>query len=397
MRKRLTLAFLLVTVSMILVAGVVRAVTLDGLLREREAEHIRGEALTLAAAIEAHDDTSRPVDESFLESFVGPETEVTYAPRNGPPATVSGSGYREGEEGISSTISTDDGGKVTVRQAAGVIRNIWSRDAWSVIALFALTGLVSALIGFAISRSLASPFQQLAVAASALGRGRFDLDLPRSRVPEARAIADALSSSAIALRDRLQREQQFALHASHVLRTPLTTLRLELEEMTLDDDLLPEARAAAQRCMAAVDDVTVVASDLVDLSRRGLIGGARVPLRELATSSAQRWSDELDEYDRRLTAAVEGDIELEFTPGPVEQVLDLLLRDRLAHGVGDTRLVFEGDPRGHLRLVVRGERVAGASDDLVDEGRSVIEALGGRLESVDAAGTHEQVVLLPRR
>ncbi|MCD4535836.1 HAMP domain-containing protein [Nocardioides sp. cx-169] len=396
MRRRLTLAFLLVTLSMILLAGIVRAVTLDGMLREREGEHLFREATTLASVIEANDELARPVDRAFLEDFVGPDTEIVYAPANGPRAVVTGPDFRDGDDGITSTISLD-GGKVTVRQSAGAIQNLWGRDSWSVVALFAVTGLGSALIGFVISGSLAAPFQKLAVAASALGRGRFDLDLPPSRVPEARAITEALRSSATALRERLKREQQFALHASHVLRTPLTTLRLELEEMTLDEDLPAKARAAAQRCMTAVDDVTLVASDLVDLSRRGLIGGAQVPLRELATSCAQHWSDELDEYDRRLTAAVEGDLDLTFTPGPVEQVLDLLLRDRVAHGLGDTRLVLEGDPRGHLRLLVRGARRPDADDELLDEARAVIEALGGRLEAVRGEGHSDQVVLLPRR
>ncbi|MCD4524527.1 histidine kinase dimerization/phospho-acceptor domain-containing protein [Nocardioides sp. cx-173] len=396
MRRRLTLAFLLVTLSMILLAGIVRAVTLDGMLREREGEHLFREATTLASVIEANDELARPVDRAFLEDFVGPDTEIVYAPADGPRAVVTGPDFRDGDDGITSTISLD-GGKVTVRQSAGAIQNLWGRDSWSVVALFAVTGLGSALIGFVISGSLAAPFQKLAVAASALGRGRFDLDLPPSRVPEARAITEALRSSATALRERLTREQQFALHASHVLRTPLTTLRLELEEMTLDEDLPATARAAAQRCMTAVDDVTLVASDLVDLSRRGLIGGAQVPLRELATSCAQHWSDELDEYDRRLTAAVEGDLDLTFTPGPVEQVLDLLLRDRVAHGLGDTRLVLEGDPRGHLRLLVRGARRPDADDELLDEARAVIEALGGRLEAVRGEGHPDQVVLLPRR
>ncbi|MCW2853345.1 MAG: Signal transduction histidine kinase [Nocardioides sp.] len=396
MRRRLTLAFFVVTLSMIFVAGVVRAVTLDGMLREREAEHLHREASTLAAVVD-DDALVRPVDEEILARFVGPDTEIEFAPADGQPVLATGSDYEPGEGGISSTISLESGGNVTVRQSAGVIKNLWARDSWSVLALFALTGLVSALVGFLISRSLSAPFQRLAVAASALGRGRFDLDLPRSRVPEARAIADALRSSAVALRDRMEREQEFATHASHVLRTPLTGLRLQLEEMTLDEGLGPDTRAAAERCMQAVDEVTVVAGDLVDLSRRGLIGGPQVPLEELATTLAQRWSDELDEHDRLLTAAVEGDLELAFTPGPVEQVLDLLLRDRVRHGVGDTRLVFEGDPRGHLRVIVRGERGSGSDDDEVRQARHLVEGLGGRLETKESVSGTEHVLLLPRR
>jgi signal transduction histidine kinase len=395
MRKRLTLAFLVVTLSMILLAGIVRAVTLDGMLREREAEHVLREASTLASVIDGGGGPLvRPVDRNFLDDFVGPETEVEFAPADGPAVVVTGSDYRAGEDGISSTVNLESG-NVTVRQSAGVIRSVWSRDSWSVFALFGLTGLLSALIGFAISRSLSAPFQKLAVAAGALGRGRFDLDLPRTRVPEAQAITEALRSSAVALRHRVEREQHFATHASHLLRSPLTRLRLQLEEMSLDEDVQPESRAMAQRCIAAVDEVTAAAGNLVDLSRHGLLGGAQVPLQDLATACAQRWSDELDEHDQRLTAAVEGDLDLTFTPGPVEQVLDLLLRDRVSHGVGDTRLVFDGDPRGHLRVVVRGDRRAAPDDDLVQQARAMVEGLGGRLEA--GAESTEQVLRLPRR
>lgn len=396
MRKRLTLAFLLVTLTMILAVGLVRAVTLDGLLRERESEHLYREVATVASVLDDTDTLGRPIDRELLDDFVGPETQIEYAPVDGAPIVVTGSDFRTGDDGMSSTVHLD-AGTVTVRQSAGTVASIWARDSWSIIALFALTGLVSALIGFVISRSLSAPFQQLAVAARALGRGRFDLDLPRSRVPEAQAIAEALRASAGALQQRLEGEQQFATRASHLLRTPLTRLRLQLEELSLDDDLRPDARAALRRGMEAVDEVGAVAGDLVDLSRRSLLGGEQIPLRDLATSCAQRWSDELDEHHRRLTAAVEGDLELTFTPGPVEQILDLLLRDRVRHGVGDTRLVFEGDVRGHLRVVVRGDREATPDDDLVGQARAMVEALGGRLESVNGESRAEHVVLLPRR
>ena len=83
----------------------------------------------------------------------------------------------------------------------------------------AFAGLGAALVGFLMALLLARPFRQLAGAAGQLGRGRFDLDLPRTDVPEAKAISHALLTSAGQLQERLASEQSFAEHASHVLRT----------------------------------------------------------------------------------------------------------------------------------------------------------------------------------
>jgi signal transduction histidine kinase len=398
MRKRLTLAFVLVTLLLTAAGGLVRTVTLEGLLREREGTHIFRETMTLAAVTDQRVRDGKPINERFLSDYVGRDTQVGYTPVVGEPVVLDGPDYRESDDGISSTVVLEEG-SLTIRQSGGVIRGLWADDTSAALILLGLIGLAAAVLGYVIARSMSAPFQRLAVAASALGRGRFDLDLPHTRVPEAKAISEALGASAVALRSRLEREQEFAMHASHVLRTPLTGLRLQLEEMTLDDNLPDATRAAAVSCMAAVDEVNEVAGDLVDLSRRGLIGGAQIPLRELATSSAQHWADELGEHGRGLTAAVEGDIELTFTPGPIEQILDLLLRAAVRHGEGDARLIFEGDARGHLRVTVRGHRTSPPEgDDLVEEARSVVEALGGRLQSLPGPhGATDLVALLPRR
>ena len=78
-----------------------------------------------------------------------------------------------------------------------------------------------------------------------------------------------------------------------------------------------------------------------------------MPLRDIATQCAQSWADELAEHDRPLTAAVEGDIETTYTPGPVEQILDLLLLDVLHRSDGAVRMEFDADVEGHLRIRVK--------------------------------------------
>jgi signal transduction histidine kinase len=293
--------------------------------------------------------------------------------------------------------ATVDSGTITVSQSDKVIQDIVGRDLGSIAALFLLIAVVAGIAGFVIASALSSPFQRLAVAAGNLGRGRFDLALPKTRIPEARAISNALRTSALQLEDRVHRE-----HASHVLKTPLTGLRLELEDLTLRDDVPADVKGAAARSLAAVEDVSKVAGELVELSRRGsLVAGAELPLVDLATQLAQRWSDRLGVRNRTLTAAAEGNLAITYTPGPVEHVTDLLLADVVRRGTGSVRLVFHGEEAGQLRVRVEAE---GRSDeshhhgeplDRIAQARTVVEALGGRVTGEHPADGIE--VLLPRR
>ena len=169
-----------------------------------------------------------------------------------------------------------------------------------------------------------------------------------------------------------------------MLRTPLTGLRLELEDLAERDDVPADVRESATRSVGRIDAMDAVAGDLVALARRGaLVAGAEIPLRDLATQCAQTWADALAEQDRPLTAAVEGNIETTYTPGPVEHILDLLLADVLRRGQGAVRMVFEADEEGHLSIGVSCAELRAASvpnaDIAITQARAVVTALGGRL------------------
>jgi signal transduction histidine kinase len=344
------------------------------------------------------------IDQQFLDSLVGDEARLEYDPPKGRTLVAHGDQYAGADdpaEDMSAQARTD-GTTLTLSQSDQVIRDIVGRDTGSIAALFLLIAVVAGIVGFVIASALSSPFQRLAVAAGNLGRGRFDLELPRTRIPEARAISNALRTSALQLEDRVHRERDFAEHASHVLKTPLTGLRLELEDLTLRDDVPADVKEAAARSLAAVDDVSAVAGELVELSRRGsLVAGAELPLVDLATQLAQRWADRLGVRSRTLTAAAEGNLAITYTPGPVEHVTDLLLADVVRRGSGSVRLVFFGEEGGQLRIRVESEdrspdhQTDGETLDRIAQARAVVEALGGRVTGEHPADGIE--VLLPRR
>ena len=403
MRERLTLAFVVLSILLLLGAGFVRSFILRDLIREQEGVHVQQQVVLVAKVVSARQQEGGAVDRGFLSGLVDDDGRLVYTPANAAPVVVTGENYEstDPDEDLAASAAVADGA-VTVGQSPALLRDVAGRDISSVLVTFLLIGVLAGLIGFLISRRLSEPFRQLAVAAAALGRGRFDLDLPRTRIPEARAIAQALATSAGQLEDRLRRERDFAQHASHVLRTPLTGLRLELEDLTLRDDVAPDVQESARHGLATVDEVNAVVGELVDISRRGsLVAGAELSLVDLATQLAQRWSDRLAERDRSLTASAEGDLALSYTPGPVEHVLDLVLAEVVDRSSGAVRIVFHGEDSGHLRVVVtasgpaRAADVSGRPGTRLEQARGVVAALGGRIIGDDSAQGVE--VLLPRR
>ena len=403
MRERLTLAFVVLSILLLLGAGFVRSFILRDLIREQEGVHVQQQVVLVAKVVSARQQEGGAVDRGFLSGLVDDDGRLVYTPANAAPVVVTGENYEstDPDEDLAASAAVADGA-VTVGQSPALLRDVAGRDISSVLVTFLLIGVLAGLIGFLISRRLSEPFRQLAVAAAALGRGRFDLDLPRTRIPEARAIAQALATSAGQLEDRLRRERDFAQHASHVLRTPLTGLRLELEDLTLRDDVAPDVQESARHGLASVDEVNAVVGELVDISRRGsLVAGAELSLVDLATQLAQRWSDRLAERDRSLTASAEGDLALSYTPGPVEHVLDLVLAEVVDRSSGAVRIVFHGEDSGHLRVVVtasgpaRAADVSGRAGARLEQARGVVAALGGRIIGDDPAQGVE--VLLPRR
>jgi hypothetical protein len=404
MRERLTAAFIVLSVVLLLGAGLVRTYVLQDLIREQVAGQMSQQADLVAAIVGDREASGGAVDEDFLQPLVGPQDRLQYA-AGGAEVVVTGKGYEgedDGDGDIAASATVDGAGQVTVSQSSSVIRDVIGRDIGSITALFLLIAVAAGMAGFLIATALSAPFQKLAVAAAALGRGRFDLDLPKTRIPEASSIANALRSSALALEDRVHRERAFAEHTSHVLRTPLTGIRLELEDLSLRDDLPEDAHETVRRCLAKVEQVSAVAAELVEITRRGsLVVGAEVPLSDLSTQLAQRWADRLAARNRALTAAAEGDLTLTYTPGPVEHATDLLLADVVRRGTGAVRIVFNAETEGHLRVTVLcagrtpESELGGETVDRMSQVRAVVEALGGRVTGEHPADGIE--VLLPRR
>lgn len=239
--------------------------------------------------------------------------------------------------------------------------------------------VVSVPLAMWTARSMSRPFRQLAVAAEDLGRGRFDVTVPRSSVPEVREIGAALEGAAHSFELRLREQKVFLERASHVIRTPLTGIRLELEDLLQRTDD-PDVRDSVQFCVGQVEKLDHDAGTVLAWAREWTAAGQPVAdLDRVARHVSARWADRMVDYDSEFRSFVDGDTAVEVVPGLVEQVLDQVLEVVLHHGYGTVRLSFTG-----LEAAIRVEVLADGpvlDDDLrLRNARMLAETLGGSMD-----------------
>ncbi len=394
MRRRLTAAFLLVTLFVVCVFALVRWFTLGELIRAQEGEHLQRDASLIAELISQRAEDGQPVDAAYLEMIISPkqELEVSY---DGLALVVGSTGHDTPRPADLVARAERGETQVTLRQSDDVVSDL-VRSSTPKLALTAgILILLAGVVGYWLAGHLARPFRELARAGQALGRGRFDLVLPPYSVPEAEAIAGALRVSAGQVEASLQRDQTFVHQASHALRTPLTGLRLELDDLAARDDVPVDVGEAARRCLTKVERLDSEIDGLMGLARES-VPRVETTLEELARTLAQHWTDALAERGRGLRATVDGDLQLMLTPGPVEQLLDRVLADVVSRGAGRVSLGFEGEP-DQLRVRVQcgspakpiPAREPSAATDLVNR-------WGGRLDGDAVSDEGLEIILRVR-
>lgn len=209
--------------------------------------------------------------------------------------------------------------------------------AWLLLAVLATGGVaLAAVLARLQARRLSEPLESVARTSARLGEGDFSARTSRSGVPEIDAIAQALDVSAERIARLVAREREFSSNVSHQLRTPLTALRLRVEELAGAAEPAERARETAAALREADRlEATIVA--LLAHAREERAGRA-VPCdaAQIAADHVARWSS-IFARERRGLRLERGDRPAQAlaSPGTVGQVLDVLLENAARHGRGD--------------------------------------------------------------
>ncbi|MFF7794005.1 ATP-binding protein [Streptomyces sp. NPDC007991] len=227
---------------------------------------------------------------------------------------------------------------------------------WLALALAGASILAAvALVAFTLARWITRPLRTLHRATTQLADGHLT-NPPDATTgpPELRELAATFTHTATRLHQLLDAQQAFAGEASHQLKTPLTALRLRLENF--EPYLDPRAHDSLDEAVGEVERLARMVHGLLALAR--LENTATTPeptdLDAVLADRAAMWEPLAAE--QHVALAVTGTTAgwVWAIPGALEQIIDNLVANALRVAPPGTTLTLTRAPGAELHVIDQG-------------------------------------------
>ncbi len=387
MNRQLIRSYILLVAVAIFLFTVPVAFTLTKQLRDDTKVSVQREAQTMALLLgngdkiscdalekvaKAYDvetlGTVQVTTSSCAPNLPKPEADaaLTRAVRGNGTTTDWGSDFIWGKHLTVTVPAQGDSAVRIVYSTSDMTKRFWS--IWGFRAGLAVLVLAAAAaIGAIAARRITAPLRELNGMASKFSDG--DLTA-RSRVtgpPETQTLARTLNQGAERLDTLVASQRIFVADASHQLRTPLTALRLSLDNIAdgTDDDFV---REDVEQATAEVVRISRLVNGLLVLARAEAKVTAAEPLslRDIVDERLAVWRPAADE--RGVTIAlmggwgVDGRLLVLASPGHLDQVLDNVLSNALEVSPDGGTITVRAQSRGDEMELTVADEGPGMSD-----------------------------------
>ncbi|WP_210585073.1 HAMP domain-containing sensor histidine kinase [Streptomyces sp. GESEQ-35] len=397
MIRQLIRSYVLLVAVAIALFTVPVAFTLTDQLRDDTADSVLREAKTMALLLGNDDDFSCAALDEMAEAYAGQtpgevqvtercdtalptpkqDAALTRALEKGEPTTDWGSSFIWGPELVITVPARESkvpGDGRNEGPVVGAVRVVYSTDdlttrlwtIWGFRAVLAVAVLaVAAVIGAAAARRITRPLRQLNDMASKFSDGDLTARSPVTGPPETQTLARTLNQGAERLDTLVASQRIFVADASHQLRTPLTALRLSLDNIAdgVDDEFV---REDVEQATAEVVRMSRLVNGLLVLARAEAKVTAAEPLalRDIVNERLAVWRPAADE--RGVTVALGGSADGRPTvlasPGNLDQVLDNVLSNALEVSPDGGTITVRMEPKGDTVVLSVLDEGPGMSD-----------------------------------
>jgi two-component system, OmpR family, sensor kinase len=401
-RARLTAAFALAMVLVLVAAGLFVYVRLKDDLDESLDAGLEARAVAVAGSGEADAAEPEEAEEGFARVLSasgdvldevggarGPVLNAAELARVGAGGTVWLERDVAGIEGTARILAGPvtaeagaagdaSGGRATELDVFAVGQSLDDRDETlaGLAASFAVGGpvavVLASLLGWLLASAGLRPVEAMRRRAGEISLAdRGDrLPLPAAR-DEVRRLGETLNEMLDRLRRSFDRERRFVADASHELRTPVAVIRAELDAALRAGGHDEQVREALVAALEECDHLAQLAEDLLVVARAAEgelpIRREAVDVRPLLEGVCARFGDRAREHGRALRVDGGDGMRVEADDLRLRQALGNLVDNALRHGAGEIVLRAR-----------RSERSGEVELEVADQGAGFDAELAGR-------------------
>ncbi|XUL89091.1 ATP-binding protein [Streptomyces galilaeus] len=359
MIRQLIVSYVLLVAVALTAFTVPVAFTLTAQLRGDTEQSVRREAKTMALLLSG-DAASRAALDRMVVAYAQetPGTAEVLPAAQAKTATHWGDGALEVTEPAKRDGRTVGAVRISY-PTSDLTRRLW--QIWGFRAILAVGVLaVAAGLGALVARRLTRPLRQLNDMASKFSDGDLTARTPVTGPHETQTLARTLNQAGERLDTLIASQRIFVADASHQLRTPLTALRLSLDNIAdgVDDEFVREdvdqATAEVVRMSRLVNGLLVLAR-----AEAKVTAAEPLPLREIVAERLSVWRPAADERGVEIAlrgSVVDGRPLVLASPGHLEQVLDNVLSNALEVSPDGAKITVRSESRGdEVELTVTDE------------------------------------------
>ena len=234
------------------------------------------------------------------------------------------------------------------------------------IVIAALMTIIAATVAAFVSASaIARPIKRLEKRTQELADGNLVVRAEEAGPPEIRELAQSFNEMADRLGAVIQQQKAFAGDASHQLRTPLTALRLRLEQAGAEIGRDPDsAMANIDAAMSEADRLRRLIEQLLQLARSdGMqLPLARVDVSELVLERVNAWTALAEERGDSLVANIESGVVIDTVAEAVEQIVDNFIDNAIEYTPTGTAITVALQREGNKALITVRDTGLGMSE-----------------------------------
>ncbi len=228
------------------------------------------------------------------------------------------------------------------------------------------TIIAAAILAIPFALGIARPITRLTRRTEKLADGDFSVRADDSSgPPEVRELSRSFNVMAGRLGLMVENQRHFAGAVSHQLRTPLTALRLRLEQAhDALGDSSPEVANAIEASRAETDRLQEMVEQLLALARieGGTAATSTVDAAEIARSRIEMWESLASEQGITFTVSTPAHALCASMDGALEQIIDNYIDNALGVAPdGSTIALVVSRSSGHVQI------------DVIDEGPGLSE------------------------